>query len=131
MPLLVALAPTLCASSTLAGPITVIDGDTVERDGQRWRLSDIDAPELHHARCAAERTLAIKSAARLVELLEASGGRVIDSGRREKYGRHLGRLIIGWPTTGEETWSAIAIREGLAVAWNGRGRAHDWCHSPS
>jgi endonuclease YncB( thermonuclease family) len=117
----------LCASSALAGPITVIDGDTVERDGERWRLYNIDAPELHHAHCAAERTLAIKSAARLVALLEARGGRVIDSGKREKYGRWLGRLIIGWPTAGEEPWADIAIREGLAVAWDGRGRAHDWC----
>lgn len=114
------------AGSAAAGPIVVIDGDTVERDGVRWRLSGIDAPEIHGARCAPERQLGIKAAARLIGLLEARGGRLIESGR-EKYGRTLGRLIIGWPSAGEEPWADIAIREGLAVAWDGKGRRHDWC----
>lgn len=112
----------------VAGPITVIDGDTVERDGERWRLAGIDAPEIHRAHCPAERQLALKAAGRLIALLEARGGRIIDQGgKREKYGRRLGRLVIGWPTAGEEDWAEIAIREGLAVAWTGRGRPHDWC----
>ena len=116
----------LAAPSAVAGPIMVIDGDTVERDGERWRVAGIDAPEIHGARCPIERQRGIVAAARLVALLEARGGRLIGEGR-EKYGRRLGRLVIGWPVAGEEDWPAIAIREGLAVAWNGRGKRHDWC----
>ena len=116
----------LAAPSVWAGPITVVDGDTVERDGERWRVAGIDAPEIHGAKCAAERQRGIVTAARLVTLLEARGGRLIGDGR-EKYGRRLGRLVIGWPAAGEEDWSSIAIREGLAVAWDGKGKRHDWC----
>ncbi len=114
------------APSAWAGPITVVDGDTVERAGERWRVAGIDAPEIHGAKCPAERQRGIVTAARLVTLLEARGGRLIGEGR-EKYGRRLGRLIIGWPVAGEEDWSSIAIREGLAVAWDGKGKRHDWC----
>lgn len=129
------LAITLACLSApaLAGPVTVIDGDTVERDGQRWRLSGLDAPETHGARCARERHLGIAAAARLVALLAERGGRVIEEAgpsgkpRREKYGRRLGRLVVGWPSAGEEDWAALAIREGLAVAWDGTGTRHDWC----
>lgn len=113
-------------ATALAGPITVVDGDTVERDGERWRIAGLDAPEIHGARCARERHLGIRAAARLVELLGQRGGRLIGD-RREKYGRRLGRLVIGWPSAGDEDWSAIAIREGLAVAWSGNGGRHDWC----
>lgn len=116
----------LAAPSAGAGPITVVDGDTVERDGERWRVAGIDAPEINGTKCPAERQRGIVTAARLVTLLEARGGRLIGDGR-EKYGRRLGRLVIGWPVAGEEDWSSIAIREGLAVAWDGKGKRHDWC----
>lgn len=119
---------TLMAAVVALQLITVIDGDTVERDGQRWRISGIDAPEVHGARCPEERRRGIVAAARLIELLAAQGGRLIGTGR-EKYGRRLGRLMIGWPAAGEEDWAAIAVREGHAVAYDGKGRRPDWCAS--
>lgn len=106
--------------------ITVIDADTVERGGERWRIDGIDAPEVHGARCPAERELGIVAAARLVGLLRERGGRLIETGK-EKYGRRRGRLIIGWPASGEEDWAALALREGLAVRYDGKGKRHDWC----
>ena len=109
------------------GGIVVIDGDTVERGGQRWRLMDLDTPEIHTSGCPGERELGRLAAARLIELLRQRGGRLVDAEKREKFGRKLGRLIIGWPVAGEEPWAAIAIREGLAVGWDGKGRRHDWC----
>lgn len=132
---LLAAVPTLAmiGTSACAGPITVIDGDTVERDGMRWRLSGLDAPEIHGAKCASERHLGIAAAARLVMLLSDRGGRIIDirdrngAQKRDKYGRHVGTLVIGWPSTGEDEWSAIAIRENLAVPWAGKGKRHNWC----
>jgi endonuclease YncB( thermonuclease family) len=106
--------------------ITVIDADTVERGGERWRTDGIDAPEIHGARCAAERQAGIVAAARLVALLAEAGGRLIETGR-EKYGRRRGRLMLGWPSTGERDWAAIAVAEGYAVAYSGKGPRHDWC----
>lgn len=106
--------------------ITVVDADTVERGGERWRVDGIDAPEIHGARCTAERERGIVAAARLVVLLRERGGRLIEVGR-EKYGRRRGRLIIGWPSTGEEDWAAISLREQLAVTYDGKGKRHDWC----
>ena len=108
--------------------ITVIDGDTVEQAGQRWRLAGIDAPEIHRAKCPEERRRGILGAARLIALLAERAGRLeprLDRrGRpsRDKYGRALGRLVLG-----AEDWAEIAIREGHAVAWDGRGPAPDWC----
>lgn len=114
-------------AAAVAQPIAVIDGDTVERGGERWRIAGLDAPEIHSARCPEERQRGILAAARLIALLDQRAGRLVDTGKRGKYGRRLGRLVIGWPSQGEEDWAAIAIREGLAVAWDGKGRRHDWC----
>ena len=94
--------------------------------GIRWRLLGIDAPEIHSAKCAAEREAGIIAAARLVSLIREKRARLIDAGS-EKYGRKLGRLVLGWPSTGETDWATLAISEGLAVAWNGHGARHSWC----
>lgn len=116
----------------LAAAIMVIDADTVEQDGQRWRIIDIDAPEIHRAHCHEERRRGILAAARLIQLLAERGGRLeasINSRGKpqlDKHGRMLGRLYLG-----EEDWSAIAIAEGHAIAWNGKGRPPDWCTSQS
>jgi micrococcal nuclease len=109
-----------------AQPITVVDGDTVQRGTEKWRIVGIDAPEIHGARCPAERQLGLVAAARLIALIEQRGARLVGDGR-DKYGRRTGRLIIGWPTAGEEDWSSIALREGLVIAWNGQGRRPGWC----
>jgi hypothetical protein len=105
------LASAAFPTFALLSAIVVIDADTVERAGERWRVAGIDAPEIHGARCPAERQAGILAAARLVTLLAERGGRLIDQGR-EKYGRRLGRLLIGWPSTGEDDWAALAVREG-------------------
>lgn len=107
-----------------AAAILVIDGDTVMMDGERWRLTGLDAPEIHSAKCAQERQLGIVAAARLIRLLAERGGELVpETGRRrDKFGRRLGRLLVG----GEE-WSALAIGEGLAVPYDGRGPRGDWC----
>jgi micrococcal nuclease len=117
--------PTSLAAACLTA-IVVIDADTVERAGVRYRIAGIDAPEIHGARCPAERQRGLVAAARLVTLLAERGGRLIAQGR-EKYGRTVATLIVGWPSSGEEAWAAIAVREGLAVAWDGRGKRPGWC----
>lgn len=55
------------ASAEMMGSrdVTVIDGDTVEANGKRYRLVGCDAPETRQAKCDQERRLGEKSAARL------------------------------------------------------------------
>lgn len=123
--------PTTGRSSAIVAllAILVIDGDTVEQDGQRWRLAGIDAPEIHRARCPAERRAGIIGAARLIALLDAHGGTLtpLVNGRgtiqRDKFGRVLGTLTLG----DGRAWSDIARDEGHAVAWDGKGRQPNWC----
>ena len=124
--------PTVLVAMAVAGPVTgqtihVVDADTVERDGVRWRVAGLDAPEIHGAKCQEERRRGILAAARLVALLAERGGRLIEAGKGEKYGRKVGRLMIGWPSQGDEDWATISIREGHGVAYNGKGPRPTWC----
>lgn len=59
-------------SAVVLTAIVVIDDDTVEQDGIRWRPAGIDAPEFHRAHCAEERRRGILGAARLIALITAS-----------------------------------------------------------
>jgi endonuclease YncB( thermonuclease family) len=59
--------------------IMVIDGDTVERAGVRYRLTGLDAAEINHAKCLQECQLGIVTAAWLIELI-AKRGANLDTG---------------------------------------------------
>jgi micrococcal nuclease len=100
----------------------VIDGDTIHTTGERYRLLDIDAPEIHRAQCDAERRLGKLAKRRLEALLEA--GPVAfhpdPPTERDKYGRLLAHLVVN-----SEDVACVLIREGYAVPWSGR-RAN-WC----
>jgi endonuclease YncB( thermonuclease family) len=119
--------------------IVVIDADTVELAGVRYRLTGLDAPEINAAKCQQERQLGIVAAAWLIELIAKRGAR-LDTGpagakpRRDKYGRVLARLVLGGPKGGPEgveqggeDWAAIAIRHGHGRPYDGRGPRSDWC----
>ena len=95
------LLPTFCPApvatwATEGARIDVIDADTVEQDGTRWRLVGLDAPEIHRAHCLDERSRGILAAARLITLLASEGGHLEAAGK----GRD---------------WAEIAIAEGHAV----------------
>ncbi len=53
------------------GRIRVVDGDTVYAGKERVRLLDIDAAEIHHAQCDAERRLGELTKHRLEQLLKS------------------------------------------------------------
>lgn len=122
----------------VAGPIRVIDGDTVEllRSGEIIRLYNIDAPEARPcaggthggatsscARCPAEMALAARAGERLAAMLEGQPvaiHRCEPSGRcKDRYGRTLARLEAAGRDVGE-----ALINEGLATRWPERG---NWC----
>ncbi|HEY7646628.1 MAG TPA: thermonuclease family protein [Hyphomicrobiales bacterium] len=100
----------------------VVDGDTVKAPyGVTYRLLGFDAPETHFAKCDAERELGKLAKERLQELLATSEIRVIESGKRDRYGRTLAQLTANGHDVGE-----ILIGEGLARPYHGERRA-SWC----
>lgn len=93
----------------------VHDGDTIWWQGEKIRVSDIDAPELG-GKCRAERRRAIAARDRLVALINAGPVRITRDGR-DRYGRTLARI---------GTISEQLIAEGLASRWPER---RDWCRN--
>ena len=107
---------------TGGGENCVVDGDTIWLDGVKIRIADIDTPETHNARCAAEQTLGERATAPLYTLLNAGSFSVVVSGGRDedRYGRKLRRVIRDGRSLGD-----TLVSEGLARRW--AGRREPWC----
>lgn len=99
----------------------VVDGDTFWFRGDKYRIADIDTPETHGPRCAAEGALGARATMRLQELMNA-GPFTLESGSRDtdRYGRSL-RVV----TRDGQSLGGMLVAEGLARTWDG-GR-HPWC----
>lgn len=113
------------AATILASPIETIDGDTIDAGGQRIRIANIDAPELGHAQCDAEKRLGTVAKRRLASLLEQGTVTLIpgdpkDGRTKDRHGRLLGTLSVDGQDIGE-----ILITEGLARPWT--GKRQPWC----
>jgi len=102
--------------------IVVIDGDTIDVGGVRWRLTGFDTPETRRAKCADERALGLHAKARLEELLAGGAVALTPKGvASDRYGRRLGTLSAGGRDVGE-----VLIGEGLARRYSG-GKRKGWC----
>jgi micrococcal nuclease len=117
--------PTSSQSEGSPHSIRTIDGDTVEFDGERVRISNLDAPEMPgRARCAREAELALAAKAKLTTILSVRGARIElirDTIRpKDRYGRTLGRITVDGVDVAEPLTAA-----GVARPW--RGRSSDWC----
>lgn len=102
--------------------IRVIDGDTIDVDGQRYRLVGYDTPETYFAQCDFELALGNAATERLENLVE--GGQLIELKELpglDRYNRNLGRLFVG-----RREVSEILISENLARPYSG-GRRAGWC----
>ncbi|WP_445558063.1 thermonuclease family protein [Ochrobactrum sp. A-1] len=103
----------------------MIDGDTFTIRAERIRIANIDAPEIGHPKCDAERRLGLVARKRLAELL-GSGQVDIEkgdpeSGRiKDRYGRTLALVYVDGKDVGE-----TLIEELLARPWQGKRR--NWC----
>jgi len=74
-PVMALLAVTAAHAEPIAPQdIYVLDGNTIDMHGQRVRLMGFDPPEEgQHARCAQERSLALRTAARLRQIIRRGG----------------------------------------------------------
>jgi endonuclease YncB( thermonuclease family) len=96
-----------------------IDGDSGWEKGRKWRLLDIDAPEMHGA-CPTETRLARQSRDRLKALMD-EGYRIHRSGRQDRAGRDLVRIRL---RDGRDAGDVL-MSEGLAQPWPNEGNV--WC----
>lgn len=100
----------------------VVDGDTIWMDGVKIRIADIDTPETHPPRCAAEADLGNRATQRLQDLLNAGPVTLEAIDRDEdRYGRKLRRIVRGGKSLGD-----ILVAEGLARPYRGGPRS-GWC----
>ncbi|MFG1298162.1 thermonuclease family protein [Xanthobacter sp. V3C-3] len=116
---LAAVTGLLGRNEELAGPATVIDGDTLDIAGIHVRLAGIDAPELKQQCVRRNRPWPCGEAARRA-LEEAIGGARVScaSSERDVYGRPVARCRAGTLDLADHM-----VREGYALAYRGRDYA--------
>jgi len=109
----------LCKSG--GGTNCVVDGDTIWYRGSKIRIADIDTPETHQPRCAAEAERGAAATRRLHQLVNAGPFTLQSINRDEdRYGRKLRILTRGGQSLGE-----LLVEEGLARCYEGGRRS--WC----
>ena len=113
---MLAIAMLAMATATLAdvaGPATVVDGDTLEIAGERIRLHGIDAPETDQT-CERDGVTWLCGAAASGKLRELVRGREV---RCREHGRDTyGRIIASCSAGGVDVEAAMVLA-GLALAY--------------
>jgi len=118
---------------TLAAQVLrVTDGDTFQSEVEVWpdtfvrtaiRIRGMDAPEVFHPRCPAEKVKALAATAALAALIGAKRVYLTNYGF-DKYGGRV-NAVVQLPS-GEEV-AAHQIGAGHAQAWSGTGPKPTWC----
>lgn len=100
----------------------VVDGDTFWLEGVKYRIADIDTPEISPPRCEYERELGYRARDRLLVLLNEGPFELRATARtdEDRYGRKLRSVWRDGQSLG-----AILVDEGLARRWT--GRREPWC----
>lgn len=109
----------------LGGMVKVIDGDTLEVEGETVRISNIDAPEVGDGSgCWAEAVLAARARQQLIEFVNISKSIDVEDDPRGKdqYGRTLATVRLDGKDVGE-----AMVFAGLASKWT--GERWNWCGS--
>ncbi|MBB3020622.1 endonuclease YncB(thermonuclease family) [Microvirga lupini] len=106
--------------------VVIIDGDTIDVQGERIRILNIDAPESFRSRCEAELKLALRTKERLGQLLRSGSVEIRREGQ-DRYRRTLATLSVREGDVGQ-----ILVRDRLALPWkDGREdkerRLKVWC----
>ncbi|PYB71453.1 nuclease [Rhizobium wuzhouense] len=110
----------ICASATRIN--CVVDGDTFWYGGVKYRISDINTPEISQPACERERQLARQAQVALLQTLNGRGLTLEQQEWRDtdKYGRKL-RVVM---QDGHSIGDALIAR-GLAHRWE--GHKLNWC----
>lgn len=99
----------------------VVDGDTFWLEGEKYRISDINTPEISSPGCDRELALGQRATDRLVDLLNAGSFSLRQDGdNTDRYGRKLRTIHRGGVSLGD-----VMVEEGLAERW--RGFRGEWC----
>ena len=103
------------------GTNCVVDGDTIWYRETKIRIADIDTPETHQPKCAAEAKLGVAATRRMLQLVNAGPFTLQSINRDEdRYGRKLRVITRGGKSLGE-----LLVEEGLARYYKGGRRG--WC----
>ena len=101
----------ITAALPASAGVILIDGDTIDVDGTRIRVLEIDTPETFRPRCENELVLGLKAKARLRELLD-SGPVTFAAKGHDRYGRTLAHVYAGEVDVGRKL-----LDEGFALPW--------------
>lgn len=122
-----AYAPQLVAQRSFpvcAGSVRttcVVDGDTFWLEGVKYRVADVNTPEIGQPQCAQEAALGKEATRRFAQLLSSGPFELHRIDRDEdQYGRKLRVIERDGKSLGD-----ILVAEGLAHEW--RGRREGWC----
>jgi micrococcal nuclease len=109
--------PVALLSVLLLSAPRVIDGDTLADGAVRYRVENLDAPELgHRADCAYEAALGQAAKDEVIRLVQgAQRVEAVSDGRLDRYGRTLARILVDGRDLGD-----LLIARGLARPWQGR-----------
>ncbi|WP_240704682.1 thermonuclease family protein [Croceicoccus sediminis] len=99
----------------------VVDGDTFWFAGEKYRVLDINTPEISNPQCDRELALGRAATQRFRQLIN-DGPFSLESGPEEtdRYGRKLRRVMRGGQSLGD-----ILVAQGLAETW--QGHRSGWC----
>lgn len=116
-PILVALVAVPASAQIISGPVTVIDGDTLDMTGTRIRLIGIDAPEAKQActRAGAPWACGVEATASLTEIIQGQSVSCTAQGT-DTYDRMLATCQTRMTDLGREM-----VRRGMAVPLGNAG----------
>ncbi|WP_076397370.1 thermonuclease family protein [Rhizobium sp. RU33A] len=114
----VALSSQACAASA-----RLIDGTSIEVDGETIRISNIETPGIRNAQCEAERRLGMRARKRIREL-SRTGSIAIHESELGRHDDEPGRLEATISIDGTDFGERL-IEEGFARPRTGEGRG--WC----
>lgn len=100
----------------------VVDGDTFWYRAVKYRISDINTPEIGRPQCETERRLGLEAQVALLENLNGGGLTMERRERRDvdQYGRKLRVVLQDGRSVGDDL-----IARGLAHRWD--GHKLNWC----